>query len=400
MTGVRPLARSAALALGGLLLALCAADWPLSRLAHQSVNAGGGSVPIWVSAGFGLVGLVLAWRRPANPLGWVILGVAACFALSEDASYYTVADYRLHHGDLPLGGAALLAQPGWAPGIVGLGLVALLFPDGRPLSSRWRWVLWLYLALGAMWIVGAEVGTVMAIGGHQEQVDAGGNLLALDSSRGVGAWWMPIEAVFFLLLLLCWLASVIAQVLSYRRSAGERRQQLKWLLTGTVAAGVGLVTTFLTGSSAVSQEVGSVALVAVLALPFSIGFAILKYRLFDIERIVSRALGYAIVTGLLVGAYAAIVLLATRVVSITTPVAVAGSTLAAAALFNPLRRRVQRAVDRRFNRAHYDADQTVAAFASRLQDTVSIGQASAELLDVVHRSLEPEQVTLWLGPGS
>jgi hypothetical protein len=400
MTGDRRLARLVALALGGLLLALCAADWPLSRLAHQSVDAGGGSVPVWVSAGFGLVGFVLAWRRPANPLGWVILGVAACFALAEDASFYTVADYRLRHGDLPLGGAVLLAQPGWAPGIVGLGLVALLFPDGRPPSSRWRWVLWLYLALGALWIVGAEVGTVIAIGGHQEQVDAGGNLLALDSSRGVGAWWMPIEAVFFLLLLLCWLASVIAQVLSYRRSAGERRQQLKWLLTGTVVAGAGLAGTFLSGGSPASRAAGNLALVAVLALPFCIGFAILKYRLFDIERIISRALGYAIVTGLLVGAYTAIVLLATRVVSITTPVAVAGSTLAAAALFNPLRRRVQRAVDRRFNRAHYDADETVAAFASRLQDTVSIGEASAELVNVVHRSLEPEQVTLWLGPGS
>ncbi len=127
--------------------------------------------------------------------------------------------------------------------------------------------------------------------------------------------------------------------------------------------------------------------------------AILKYRLFDIDRIISRTLAYAIVTGLLVGVYAAIVLLARQVVSLTTPVAVAASTLAAAALFNPLRRRVQRAVDRRFNRARYDADAAVAAFAARLKDAVDPDAARAELLDVVHRSLEPAHVSVWIRPG-
>jgi hypothetical protein len=124
----------------------------------------------------------------------------------------------------------------------------------------------------------------------------------------------------------------------------------------------------------------------------------LKYRLFDIDRIISRTLGYAIVTGLLVGLYTGIVLLATHVVSIKTPVAVAASTLAAAALFNPLRRRVQRAVDRRFNRARYDAERTVAAFAARLKDAVDPDQTRAELLDVVHRSLEPAHLSCWISP--
>jgi hypothetical protein len=128
------------------------------------------------------------------------------------------------------------------------------------------------------------------------------------------------------------------------------------------------------------------------------GVAILKYRLFDIDRILSRTLGYAIVTGLLVGVYAGIVLLATQVVSVTTPVAVAASTLAAAALFNPLRRRVQRLVDRRFNRARYDADTAVAAFAARLKDAVDLDAARAELLDAVRRSLEPAHVSVWIKP--
>ena len=124
--------------------------------------------------------------------------------------------------------------------------------------------------------------------------------------------------------------------------------------------------------------------------------AVLRYRLFDIDRIISRTLAYAIVTGLLVGVYAGIVLLATHVVSINAPVAVAASTLAAAALFNPLRRRVQRAVDRRFNRARYDADQTVAAFAARLKDAVDLDAVRDDLASVVHQALEPAHVSLWI----
>ena len=133
-----------------------------------------------------------------------------------------------------------------------------------------------------------------------------------------------------------------------------------------------------------------------LALPLSIGVAVLRYGLFDIDRIISRTLAYAIVTGLLVGVYAGIVLLAIRVVSITTPVAVAASTLAAAALFNPLRRRVQRVVDRRFNRARYDAEQTVAAFAVRLKDAVDLDSVRDDLASVVREALEPAHVSVWM----
>jgi hypothetical protein len=141
---------------------------------------------------------------------------------------------------------------------------------------------------------------------------------------------------------------------------------------------------------------GAFALAGFLALPLSIGVAVLRYRLFDIDRIISRTLAYAIVTGLLVGVYAGLVLLATRVVSITAPVAVAASTLAAAALFNPLRRRVQRVVDRRFNRARYDAGRTVAAFAARLQDTVDLDSVRDDLAGVVQQALEPAHVSVWL----
>ena len=133
-------------------------------------------------------------------------------------------------------------------------------------------------------------------------------------------------------------------------------------------------------------------------IPVAVGIAILKYRLYDIDRLISRTLAYAIVTALLVGLYAGLVLLAVRVLSITSPVAVAASTLAAAALFSPLRRRVQRVVDRRFNRVRYDADQTVAAFAARLRDTVDLDAMRSDLLTVVNTAVEPAHVSVWTVP--
>jgi len=135
-----------------------------------------------------------------------------------------------------------------------------------------------------------------------------------------------------------------------------------------------------------------------LGIPVCMGVAILRYRLFDIDRLISRTLGYAIVTGLLVGAYTGIVLLTTQVFRVHVPVAVAGSTLAVAALFNPLRHRVQRAVDRRFNRARYDADRIVTAFAGRLQDGVNLDAVRDDLADVVQHALEPAHVSVWISP--
>ncbi len=139
-------------------------------------------------------------------------------------------------------------------------------------------------------------------------------------------------------------------------------------------------------------------LVALVAVPVSMGVAILKYRLYDIDRIISRTLGYAIITGLLIGIYAGLVLLATRVLPLSSPVAVAAATLSAAALFNPLRRWVQLRVDRWFNRARYDADMMVAAFAARLQDAVDLDSVQDDLAGVIHRALEPAHVSVWVSP--
>jgi hypothetical protein len=394
---IRLTSRAACLVIGGVLLALFAAAVPLSGLAHQNLNAAGGSLPVWASTTFALVGLVLAWRRPTNPLGWIMLGSALFLAVSEDASYYTVAVYGLRRGDLPLGRLALLAQPGWAPGIVLLGLLVLVFPDGRLPSSRWRWLVWAYLAVAVLWMTGAVVLTVEALASHRTQVDSGGNLLLLSGKDPAARWWNVLQDLFFPLLVICWLASIASQALSFRRSSGIRRQQLKWLLAGSVVtlAGLGLAVLVKGVPGAVAT---GVMVITFLALPVSIGVAVLRYRLFDIDRIVSRTLAYAIVTGLLVGVYAGLVLLTTEVFRFHTPVAVAASTLAAAALFSPVRRRVQRLVDRRFNRARYDAEATVAAFADRLKDAVNLDAARDDLAQTVHEALEPAHLSVWVSP--
>jgi hypothetical protein len=209
-----------------------------------------------------------------------------------------------------------------------------------------------------------------------------------------------LQNVLFVALGLSLLVSLAGQVASYRRSSGERRQQLKWLLGGFAAgllAAIPAIT--LRNGTGFWSIVGHVAILVIFfAVPVSMGVAILKYRLYDIDRVLSRTLAYAIVTGLLIGVYAGLVLLAQQVLRFNSPVAVAASTLAAAALFNPVRRRVQHAVDRRFNRARYDADQTIAEFAARLQDSVDLDAVRDDLAGVVQAALEPAHLSVWTAP--
>ena len=388
-----------ALVLGAVIVALVVAEWPFAGLAHLDVNSSTGGLQWWAFTPFGVVGFVVAWRKPGNPLGWCLLGLAVAGALSEAGSFYAIASYRVRHGTLPLGWVAMLAQPGWAIAIVLIGLAVLIFPDGTLPSARLRWVLWLYLAMGLVWMVSAYVITVNAILHHDIRVDSGGNLLALDNGAASPSWWNALQDVLLVALALSLLLSLAGQVVSYRRSSGERRQQLKWLLGGFAVglAGLGLGIA-LGNATGFWGAVGHVASLAIFAVPVSMGVAILKYRLYDIDRVLSRTLAYAIVTGLLIGVYAGLVLLAQQVLRFSSPVAVAASTLAAAALFNPVRRRVQHAVDRRFNRARYDADQTVTAFAARLQDAVDLDAVRDDLAGVVRAALEPAHLALWTAP--
>jgi len=225
----------------------------------------------------------------------------------------------------------------------------------------------------------------------------------VDDPAGSSAWLGSIEAIILPVLAVFWLAFVASQVLAWRRAGGERRQQLKWLMTGAAVCGASLAVIAVVGTldTSVSPAWGAVlnvVTVGIAALPVCIGVAILKYRLYDIDRIISRTLAYAVVTGLLVGVYAGLVLLATRVLSFHSTVAVAASTLAAAALFSPLRRRVQQVVDRRFNRARYDADQTIAAFATQLKEAVDLDAVRDDLAAAVQQALEPAHLSVWISP--
>jgi hypothetical protein len=278
-------------------------------------------------------------------------------------------------------------------------LVILLFPDGRLPSPRWRPVLWGYLLVGGSWPASIYAVAIRAAIADNVHIVPGGDLSAVDNPAGSSAWLGSVETVILPVLAVFWLAFVARQVLAWRHADGERRQQLKWLMSG--AAVCMAATTLVVGStldpnaSSAVQAAVSVVAVGIAALPVSIGVAILRYRLYDIDRIISRTLAYAIVTGLLVGLYAGLVLLATQVLGLHSTVAVAAATLAAAALFSPLRRRVQGRVDRRFNRGRYDAEQMVAAFAARLQDTVDLDSVRADLAGVVHQALQPAHLSMW-----
>jgi hypothetical protein len=233
--------------------------------------------------------------------------------------------------------------------------------------------------------------TVGAIIGHHTQVNSSGQLFLLSGSDPSAEWWNAALSVFILLVAVCLVASLAGQVASWRHSSGERRQQLKRLMAGSAAALAGF------GIATVPGTIGSASYLAGLfVFSLCVGVAVLRYRLFDIDQVISRTLAYAIVTGLLVGMYAGIVLLATEVLQIHSTVAVAVATLAAAALFNPVRRRVQKLVDRRFNRARYDADRIIAAFAARLQDAIDLDAVRDDLASSVQQALEPAHISVWI----
>jgi hypothetical protein len=377
-------------ALAGLTLLLAATLIPLSLAARQNPLATGGA-DVVIAVSFAAVGLVVAWHRPGNPIGWLMLTVAVVpLLLYIDSGLYNVLDYRLGHR-LPLAPVALVLYHASQPVLGLIPLTILLFPDGRLPSPRWRWAVGGYLTLAlADMMVQAQM-SVYALTHHRTQVDASGQLLLSNGPYSV--FFAPVGLIFFAF----WGLAAGYQVVSWWRAAGERRQQLSWLMAGGAAALISFTAGILFHIHHGGwQVVADFVICGVTALPVGMGVAILKYRLYEIDRIISRTLAYASVTGLLLGVYAGMVLLATRVLSVHTPVAVAAATLLAAALFNPLRRRVQVKVDRRFNRARYDAERTVAAFAARLKDTVDLDSVRDDLASVVYQALEPAHVSMWI----
>ena len=337
------------------------------------------------------VGFVVARRQPRNPMGWLLLGVAISIDLGSFAPAYAYYDYE-HHGSLPLDPAAVLLSGLWIFAFLLLPLVVLLFPDGS-LGSRWRWPLRVYALLAAFFSV-AMLKVAIAALSLRMPVDSQGNLAALNHP---GGWVGLAQGLGLVGALVVALAAIARQVHGFRRAGSVRRQQLKWLMGG---AAICLLTELMTIVwSSAPEVVSNLAFpVGFALLPLSIGVGILRYRLYEIDRLVSRTLSYLILTGTLVGTFIGLIALTTDTLALSGRVGVAASTLAAAALFNPLRRRIQRVVDRRFNRARYDAEATVAAFTVRLRDAVEIDAIAADLRDAVNRAVAPTHTSVWIKP--
>ena len=392
--GHRVVSARSAIALGALAFVFSVAALVLRASAGQSVGVLILTMTLLPTVA---VGTLVAVHRPGNPIGWLLLGAGLFFSVNSGAVAYSVLDYRLHHGTLPLGRVALALQPAWAAGLVMIAGCLWLFPGGHLPSGRWRRVGGILFGAGLAYGALMFVPWVIAAAAPSLRVATDGAPAAIEHPAGAGLLWVAVENVGFIALLLSWVVWLAVQVPKYRRSDGERRLQLRWLYSGAVVFVACLTVTIQEPNypSAGWRVVSAVAAPGVAALPIALGIGILKFRLYEIDRIISRTLSYAVVTGLVAGVYIGAVSLMTGVLSFPGQVGVAASTLIAAVLFNPARRRVQRVVDRRFNRAHYDAEATVAAFAGRLRESVDLPSMERELAAAVQQAFEPAHVTVW-----
>ena len=380
------------------MLAFFVAGWavavPLSVLnGHFAQN----TVSLLVAFGaFMVVGTVIVTHRPGNAIGWIFSAIGLLSAPGIAAMEYAAYAYLTRPGSLPGAAWAVWYQEQWWIPTVVLILVytLLLFPTGRLLSARWRPV-----AL----VAAAATLAITVLTALQPTLTLQDEDYTIPNPIGV-AWAGDIEqspvggGMLFGLVILCAIAAVGSLVLRFRRSRGVERQQLKWF---TYAGALVFVWTLLEPLPAGTLRQVLFGLVIAL-IPVSAGIAILRYRLYDIDRLINRTLVYGLLTALLGGVYAATVLVLGQGFggggSTTPSWAVAGATLAAAALFQPARRRIQATVDRRFNRRKYNAARTVEAFTARLRDEVDLDALSAELLGVVDQTMQPTKASLWLRP--
>jgi len=344
-------------------------------------------------ASLGGVGALVATRKPRNPVGWILLVSASLVTLSvagEDYVRLSVTDFG---GALPLTVAtAWLESLAFGPAIILLvGVLPLYFPDGRLPSRRWRWVVWI-----------AALGIVVGI---LQQAVAVGPLAntGIDNPIGIPAFHDLdglLASANVLLGLVVLPLAVASSVLKYRRGSSTVRGQLKWFSAVALLTVAGFAAGA-TGFTPISGAGALLGIVGLVLLPIAIGIAILRYRLYEIDRIISRTVSYAVVTGILALVFVGTILVSQTVLASFlrgSSVAVAASTLVVATLFQPLRRRVQSIVDRRFNRSRYDLERTVAVFAANLRDEVALEPLEADIRGVVSLTLAPTTVGLWIRP--
>jgi hypothetical protein len=347
---------------------------------------------------FSTVGAVVAARRPDNAVGWSLSTMSLALGVAFVGQFY--ADYTLvaAPGFLP-GGAVAVWFSLWTPvlALVAATFFCLLFPDGRPPSQRWRWVGRLAMMGGVLLVLGFS----LAPGVLDER-----NYPDARSPVGVEGARRLLEGtttVGTALVLVALLLGVVSMIVRFRRSIGVERQQLKWVVyAGAVAAGGFALTLFLSGPLA--DAVFVVAFLAFIGVPATAGIAILRYRLYEIDVVINKTLVYVTLTVLLGLVYFGAVVVLQYVFRILSgsdsQLAVVASTLAIAALFGPLRGRVQDLVDQRFYRRKYDAVRTLTSFSARLRDEVDLETLSDDLVAVVRQTMQPAHVSLWLQASS
>ena len=347
--------------------------------------------PVVVLA-FALVGALVASRLPGNPIGWLCLAIGLALSLGGMADTYNVYALANRPSSLPGGEyAAWLENWAWVPavGLIGTFMV-LLFPDGRLPSRRWRTVAWFSGAV----LVLASLSEAFSPGRLGEAPNVA-NPLGIESARGA---LELVHSASFLLLPFCFVLSALSMVVRFRRSAGEERQQLKWFAAAAVLLGACFPFVFVVPSGAYED------LVTLLfaGLPIAVGVAVLRYRLYDIDVLINRALVYGALTAMLalvyVGGVVGLQYLLRVLTGQASTLAVVASTLVIAALFNPLRHRVQAFVDRRFYRTKYDAANTLAAFSARLRDETDVDVLRNDVVAVARSTVQRAHASLWLRP--
>jgi hypothetical protein len=374
-------------------LVLLAATWDLDVPSTWGVRG----FLIVLSPVAATIGAIVATRVRGNPVGWLLLAAGLLAGVQQAAEAWAEYGILAHPGTLPGAEiAAWLAGWTWIPAMGCLGaFLPLVFPDGRLRSSRWR----LIAAADVLIVAVATFGGAF-LPGPLDNASYVNNPLALP----IGYLTSEQRSIAYYPLILTLAISVVPLALRFRQARGEARQQLKWLAWSGIVLGltfllipVGQAGIFGTGGEKVVEVL---TVIGLLGIPISAGLAVLRYRLWDIDRIISRTLSYALLTAVLVAIYAAGVLIVQGLVAPLAeeggPIAVAASTLLAASLFQPLRRRIQGVVDRRFNRARYDLEREAEAFAGQVRHEVDLGRLSDEVSAVVDRTMEPATVGVWI----
>jgi hypothetical protein len=369
----------------------CAAGLVATLVVTRPLTLGilveGASYALAFPLGYATVGLVLSVRRPTNPIGWLYAASGLAWSSIIPLAPWVDLLFR-EHRPLPLA-AQLHAMAGelvWAPAIaLGITLPALLLPAGRLRSHRWRVVVIAAVAgiimfMGAGLLVGTTTETPVPVGNPLGLTGVPLRIATAIAYTGLALHFASLPTALVCLLL------------RFRSSRGVERQQLRWVVAGAAAAVVMLLLPL--GELVGPWKDG----IAVLCVPVSVAVAVLRYRLWDLDRLISRTVTYALVTGLLVAPYLLILPAVTSLAGDAGGLAVAALTLATVAAFAPLRRQVQDLVDRRFNRRRYDAARTVDAFAARLREQVDLDALAAELLAVVDQTVQPTRASLWLRP--